>query len=90
MTCLRSCSRGKSSNLGRSGSLLPGVLKLNSRGRYSSSSVRNIETLLNSEGPLILTGAVDFLLSDMLARFDARDARVLPSITHDCSDDTRG
>lgn len=47
--------------------------------------MENVGTRLNSDGALILNDvvAIDFLLKDMLARLDARDARLRPSTTHD-------
>jgi hypothetical protein len=63
---------------------------LSSRGRNPSTRAVGGCTLLKSVGPLILGRAADFLLSDMLARFEAHDARFRPSITQDCRLEVRG
>lgn len=48
-------------------------------------------TRRKSVGALILTGAVDLRLNDILARLEARDARfLLSSMTHEGNEDARG
>lgn len=89
----------KSLKRGSSGSLFAGSRKLSSRGRYGlwAGAVERARvgrvalvpaTTLKSVGALILSGAVDLRLNDMLARIEARETRFLPSsIIQDGNDD---
>lgn len=83
----------KSLKRGRSGRGFAELWKLNSKGRYSTDTAEiggNVDTRLKSVGALILIGAVDLRLNDILALLEAREAMFLPSsITHVENDDAR-
>jgi hypothetical protein len=51
--------------------------------------VAKLDTALNSEGPLIRRGVVDFLLKEKLARLEVCDNSLLLSILHDGTEDAR-
>lgn len=51
--------------------------------------VAKLDTVLNSDGPLIRRGAVDFLFKEKLARLHACDPNLLSSF-HEGMDDARG
>lgn len=92
--CGWSSSIPKSLKRGRSGRGFVELWKLSSKGRYSVETAEfggNAVTRLKSVGALILTGAVDLRLNDILALPEAREAMFLPSsITHVENDDARG
>lgn len=49
--------------------------------------MKNDSTFLNSDGALILSGVVGFLLSDIFVPKDAFDSRSLPSIAQEGRED---